>query len=58
MQVDQLETDQQVEEEKKICLLKRMLVLTSGQPSLSEKEASAEEGLTIETFFERFEVEM
>jgi hypothetical protein len=47
-----------VEEEKKICLLKRMLVLTSGQPSLSEKEASAEEGLTIETFFERFEVEM
>ena len=58
LQVDQLETDQQQEEEKN-CMLKRMLVmLTSGQPHLPEIEASAEEGLTIETFFERFEVEM
>lgn len=58
LQCDQLETDQQ-EEEDKNCMLKRMLgMLTADQPSLPQKEVSAEEVMTIETFFERFEVEM
>ena len=58
LQCDQLETAQQEEEEKN-CMLKRMLgMLTADQPSLPQKEVSAEEVMTIETFFERFEVEM
>jgi len=57
-QCDQLETDQ-LEEEEKNCMLKRMLgILTKDQPCLPQKEVSAEEVMTIETFFERFEVEM
>jgi len=58
LQVDQLETEQQEEEEKN-CLLKRMLgMLTSDQPCLPKMEVSAEEEMTIKTFFERFDFEV
>jgi len=55
-QVDQLQFDLQAEEEKN-CLLKRMMArLTDCQASVQEEECLIEDRITLENFFESFDI--